>query len=293
NNLVIRGILVDGAWNEDPKTVKNEFISHFEDRYWCDLEPDVVNDVNHFFKHGFCPRGGNSSFIALIPKTLDVKQILDGPFILNELIQWCKAKKKETMLFKVDFEKAFDFVHDVVFMGQWCDSNINTTNHVLECFFRASRLRINIQKSKLMGVVVEDSKVDLAAHNIGCTTLKLPFIYLGVKVGSRMSRINSWDEIINNLLHRLSKWKEKGGLGVSSFYALNRALIFKWDWRFRTQNFSLWSRVIKAIHGEDGKLCKSSLSGSSSNWIDIVRDISLLKNKGIDLFDSIKKKVGN
>nr|GEZ74285.1 RNA-directed DNA polymerase, eukaryota [Tanacetum cinerariifolium] len=60
-----------------------------------------------------------------------------------------------------------------------------------------------------------------------------------------------------------------------------------------TQNFSLWSRVINAIHGEDGKLCKSSLFGSSSNWIDIVRDISLLKNKGIDLFDSIKKKVGN
>ncbi|GJU20697.1 hypothetical protein Tco_1154039 [Tanacetum coccineum] len=62
--------------------------------------------------------------------------------------------------------------------------------------------------------------------------------------------------------------KEKGGLGISSFYALNRALIIKWVWRFQTQNTSLWSRVIKAIHGSRRML-------------------------GIDLPGSIKKKMGN
>ncbi|GJW91789.1 RNA-directed DNA polymerase, eukaryota, reverse transcriptase zinc-binding domain protein [Tanacetum coccineum] len=38
------------------------------------------------------------------------RQILDGPFIMNELIHWCKSKKKQTMIFKVDFEKAYDSV---------------------------------------------------------------------------------------------------------------------------------------------------------------------------------------
>ncbi|GKF29672.1 RNA-directed DNA polymerase, eukaryota, reverse transcriptase zinc-binding domain protein [Tanacetum coccineum] len=38
------------------------------------------------------------------------QQILDGPFILNELISWCKHKKVNAMIFKVDFEKAFDSV---------------------------------------------------------------------------------------------------------------------------------------------------------------------------------------
>ncbi|GJX37990.1 RNA-directed DNA polymerase, eukaryota [Tanacetum coccineum] len=38
------------------------------------------------------------------------RQILDGPFILNELISWCKHKKFKGMIFKVDFEKAFDSV---------------------------------------------------------------------------------------------------------------------------------------------------------------------------------------
>nr|GEU58809.1 RNA-directed DNA polymerase, eukaryota [Tanacetum cinerariifolium] len=43
--------------------------------------------------------------------------------------------------------------------------------------------------------------------------------------------------------------KQKGGLGVSSFHALNRALLLKWVWRFVSQDGSLWSRVIQAIYG--------------------------------------------
>nr|GEV25841.1 RNA-directed DNA polymerase, eukaryota, reverse transcriptase zinc-binding domain protein [Tanacetum cinerariifolium] len=68
--------------------------------------------------------GYNPSFNALIPKIPDAnkgfgdivnevqsdfiaeRQILDGPFILNEVLQWCKFKKKQSLIFKVDFEKA-------------------------------------------------------------------------------------------------------------------------------------------------------------------------------------------
>ncbi|GJS10401.1 RNA-directed DNA polymerase, eukaryota [Tanacetum coccineum] len=47
------------------------------------------------------------------------RQILDGPFILDEVLQWCRRKKKHALIFKVDFEKAFDsvrwdFVDDVL-----------------------------------------------------------------------------------------------------------------------------------------------------------------------------------
>nr|GEY70714.1 RNA-directed DNA polymerase, eukaryota [Tanacetum cinerariifolium] len=34
------------------------------------------------------------------------RQILDGSLILNEVLQWCKDKKKHALVFKVDFEKA-------------------------------------------------------------------------------------------------------------------------------------------------------------------------------------------
>lgn len=38
------------------------------------------------------------------------RQIIDGPLILSEVIDWYKKRKKNMLLFKVDFEKAFDSV---------------------------------------------------------------------------------------------------------------------------------------------------------------------------------------
>nr|GEV28936.1 RNA-directed DNA polymerase, eukaryota [Tanacetum cinerariifolium] len=52
-----------------------------------------------------------SDLISKVQTTFIAKhQILDGPFILNELISWCKYHKIKAMIFKADFEKAFDSV---------------------------------------------------------------------------------------------------------------------------------------------------------------------------------------
>ncbi|GJR55439.1 RNA-directed DNA polymerase, eukaryota [Tanacetum coccineum] len=56
----------------------------------CLVLPDLISDVQ-------------SAFVAN-------RQILDGPFILNELMSWCKHTKFKGMIFKVDFEKVFDSV---------------------------------------------------------------------------------------------------------------------------------------------------------------------------------------
>nr|GFA73109.1 RNA-directed DNA polymerase, eukaryota [Tanacetum cinerariifolium] len=69
---------------------------------------------------------------------------------------------------------------DAVFMGQWSNSNIDTIIYALKCFERASGLRMNMSKSKIMGIVVNGDKVDQVAHRIGCGILEVPFTYLGV-----------------------------------------------------------------------------------------------------------------
>lgn len=38
------------------------------------------------------------------------KKILDGPFLLNEVVAWRKSTNNPLMIFKVDFEKAFDTI---------------------------------------------------------------------------------------------------------------------------------------------------------------------------------------
>nr|GEU51571.1 ribonuclease H-like domain-containing protein [Tanacetum cinerariifolium] len=250
---------------------------------------------------------------------------------------------------------------DVVFVGQWSDPNIDIIVHVLDCFYRASGLCINMNKSKLMGVAVEDDKVVQAVMKIGCVTIKAPFSYLGSKVGGSMSRVQLWNEFIDRVVTRLSNWKmktlsiggrltliksvlgsmpiydmsifkvrmkvlqrlesirchffngnellgkkpiwvkwksvlaskEKGGLGVSSLYALNRALMFKWVWRFFTHGSSLWARVIKAIHGVDGKIGTTAKATFLLIWVDIIREAEKIKVHGIDLASLIHKKLGN
>ncbi|GKA10232.1 RNA-directed DNA polymerase, eukaryota [Tanacetum coccineum] len=84
--------------------------------------------------------------------------------------------------------------------------------------------------------------------------------------------------------------KKHGGLGVSSLYALNRALLFKWVWRYISQDNSLWARVISSIHGT--KIQDHCLS-SSSIWNSIVREVRVLKNHGVDLVSYCVKRVGN
>nr|GEV74118.1 RNA-directed DNA polymerase, eukaryota, reverse transcriptase zinc-binding domain protein [Tanacetum cinerariifolium] len=101
------------------------------------------------------------------------------------------------------------YADDANFVGQWSDSNIDTIVHVLDCFYRASGLCINISKRNLMRISVDEEKVDQAASNIGCTTLNAPFSYLGLKVGGLMSRIQSWNDIVDSMVVRLSKWKMK------------------------------------------------------------------------------------
>nr|GEX10752.1 RNA-directed DNA polymerase, eukaryota [Tanacetum cinerariifolium] len=55
--------------------------------------------------------------------------------------------------------------------------------------------------------------------------------------------------------------------------------MFKWVWRFTTQRSSLWDRVIKVIHGDDGKMGKYHKSAISSPWLDIVHELELFKQQ--------------
>ncbi|GJS16370.1 hypothetical protein Tco_0410842 [Tanacetum coccineum] len=95
----------------------------------------------------------------------------------------------------------------------------------------------------------------------------------------------SWNKVL--------AFKKYGGLRVSSFYALNRACLFKWVWRFFSHGSCLWTRFIKAIYDEDGALNSPSSLSKRSSWLDIIREVTVLRTKGINLLDLVRKKGGN
>ncbi|GJV79890.1 RNA-directed DNA polymerase, eukaryota [Tanacetum coccineum] len=387
------------------------------------------------------------------------RQILDGPFIINEILARCKLKKQQAMIFKVDFAKAYDSVRwdylddvlisfgfgpkwrswirgslssgkasilvngspttefhlyrglkqgdplapflfllimeslhlsfsraveagifkgykidpsttlshlfyadDAVFIGEWSHSNLKGIMNILRCFSLLSGMSINIQKSHLLGVGIPDNCVAEAAKSIGF-----------------MSSKKAWDETINKMKKRLSRWKlntlsvggrltllksvlgstpiynmsifkvpksvlnymeslrrnffngfqegdrkiawgkwskvlaskKFGGLRVSSFFALNRALLFKWVWRYLSHDNSLWSRIISALHGLNGHVLSaafnstwSSHNRSTSFWKDLWIGDNLLKlsfprlfaleeNKDISVADKMNTSISS
>ncbi|GJW01916.1 RNA-directed DNA polymerase, eukaryota, reverse transcriptase zinc-binding domain protein [Tanacetum coccineum] len=109
--------------------------------------------------------------------------------------------------------------------------------------------------------------------------------FKGHDLGSNKASWVKWSNVLTS--------KEKGGLGVSSLYALNRGLLFKWVWKFYAQKTSLWARVIKAIHGVDGKVGKAINSGASSCWTSIVREVEVLKQQGVNFFEYLQLNMGN
>ncbi|GJY37411.1 RNA-directed DNA polymerase, eukaryota [Tanacetum coccineum] len=70
--------------------------------------------------------------------------------------------------------------------------------------------------------------------------------FRGVEPGKRKVAWFSWDSVVAS--------KDVVDLGMSSFFAMNCALLFKWIWRFRVQPDAIWVSVIKAIHGRFGNL---------------------------------------
>nr|GEY62122.1 putative RNA-directed DNA polymerase, eukaryota, reverse transcriptase zinc-binding domain protein [Tanacetum cinerariifolium] len=171
------------------------------------------------------------------------------------------------------------------------------------------------------GVNVLDEEVSSMALVLRCEVAKLPMMYLGVPIGSNMGRCDNWKrnlptyymslysmpitvhKRLESIRNRFFiggdsddkkitwvKWnsclasKAMSGLGIGSIFALNVALLFKWIWRFCTTYNSLWVNVIKDIHGHDGGI-GSGRAGklSYSPWNSIIRTVSHLQEKGIDL----------
>nr|GEV35410.1 RNA-directed DNA polymerase, eukaryota, reverse transcriptase zinc-binding domain protein [Tanacetum cinerariifolium] len=84
--------------------------------------------------------------------------------------------------------------------------------------------------------------------------------------------------------------KNHGGLGISSFFALNRALLLKWIWRFISIDGSLWSKVIQALYG---KRIDFHATKFSSIWCSIIRELHQLKDNGFDFWEHCKIRIGN
>jgi len=80
---------------------------------------------------------------------------------------------------------------------------------ILNCFELASGLKVNFQKSSVGGIGCNNLLLQSFAAVLNCVTMKTPFKYLGMLVGECHRRSKFWEEVVEIVHNRLSRWKDK------------------------------------------------------------------------------------
>ena len=127
-------------------------------------------------------------------------------------------------------------------------------------------------------------KPPLKVHNF-LESLRSSFFW-GGNGEDRKIHWTKWNLIPNS--------KEKGGLGVASFHALNLALIYKWRWRYVHCQDSLWVNVLKAIHDHQPNGLHPHVKANYGGvWATINRSIESLHHNQVIPSSSMSLKLGN
>nr|GEW96729.1 RNA-directed DNA polymerase, eukaryota, reverse transcriptase zinc-binding domain protein [Tanacetum cinerariifolium] len=196
------------------------------------------------------------------------------------------------------------YADDAVFVGQWRDgtkvggsmSQVQAWKEVVDKVksrlskWKMKTLSIGGRLTLLKSVLESMPIFHMSTFRVPSSVLHMlesirSYFFNGHELGSNKATWVKW----NNVL----AFEEKGGLSVSSLYALNEGLMLKWFWRFFNQKTSLWAKVIKAIHSEDGKVGKDTNTGVWSCWTNIVNEIKILRRQGVNVLNFMQLKLGN
>jgi hypothetical protein len=98
------------------------------------------------------------------------------------------------------------FADDTLLLGVKSWENVRALRAVLVLFERMSGLKVNFNKSMLVGVNISDSWLHEAASALRCKVGKIPFLYLGLPIGGDPRRLGFWEPVLARIRSRLSGW---------------------------------------------------------------------------------------
>nr|GEX70371.1 RNA-directed DNA polymerase, eukaryota, reverse transcriptase zinc-binding domain protein [Tanacetum cinerariifolium] len=207
------------------------FTFGFFRRFWSTIENDVYEAVTYFFTNGVIPKGCNSSFIALIPKTPGANMVKDfRPISLIGCMYKIIAKISTNRLVGVIGDIVNEVQSAFIADRQILDVRWDFLDEVLQKFSFGNKWRMWIQSSLRSSrgfILVNGSPTEEFQFYKG---LKQgdplsPFLFIlimeslhlsfqrvvdaGMFTGGKMSRVKEWNEVVDKVVSRLSKWKMK------------------------------------------------------------------------------------
>nr|GEX16923.1 putative reverse transcriptase domain, ribonuclease H-like domain, aspartic peptidase domain protein [Tanacetum cinerariifolium] len=273
------------------------------------LKGDVEEFVSTFLAAGQMPVGANSAFITLIPKRGWIRACLHSartsilingsptkefsikhglrqggplsPFLFILVMEGLHVAIKEASQSRpikgVSVGNSnFNLSHlfyadDVVIVLDWNKEDMDNIIRVLNVFYLASRLKININKSNVYSVRVSIEEIESMASLPECSLGSLPFNYLGLPIGANMNKVSRWNTLVDRSRAKLSSWKAN----MSSIGG----------------RLTLLKMVLGsvAVHGEDGGL-DSVHCATHGTWANVVASIHALHTRDIIPNNTIRLK---
>ncbi|GJY20383.1 RNA-directed DNA polymerase, eukaryota [Tanacetum coccineum] len=215
------------------------------------------------------PVGCNSSFIALIPKTLNPKSVGEYRPIsligsIYKIVTKILANRLSTVLRLTLRLYPHLSMHDQFSSREW-SRGISTG---LSWTLYRRKLESSIRAVGTIPFILKMRSIFMKPKNAFYWREKMLW-FAGLR-----EKLLSFQSVVR----------------IKLVYALNRGLLFKWIWRFLSRDQSLWAQVIHALHGSN----TSTLSASySSLWSSIIKECNALKSQGLDLISHCKIRVGN
>ncbi|RVW36866.1 LINE-1 retrotransposable element ORF2 protein [Vitis vinifera] len=167
------------------------------------------------------------------------------------------------------------FADDTIFFSSSREEDMMTLKHVPLVFGHISGLKVNLDKSNIYGINLEQNHLSRLAEMLDCKASGWPILYLGLPLGGNPKTSGFWDPIPASVAAKIEKmqrdflwsgvgegkrdhlvnWdvvckpKSRGGLGFGKISIRNVALLGKWLWRYPREGSALWHQVILSIYG--------------------------------------------
>jgi hypothetical protein len=96
------------------------------------------------------------------------------------------------------------FADDTLLKGEKSWANVRVLRAVLTLFADMSGLKVNFNKSLLVGINIGESWLVEAASLLNCKVGKIPFLYLGLSIGGDPRKLAFWEPVIDTIKTRLA-----------------------------------------------------------------------------------------
>ncbi|XP_058077316.1 uncharacterized protein LOC131225741 [Magnolia sinica] len=170
------------------------------------------------------------------------------------------------------------FVDDTLIFSEASNEKIEHLLIALRCFEAISRLRINLNKSKILGVNVLQKSLQKFASTLDCRIDSFPTYFVGLPLSVGSLPKSMWERVTNargRFLESMEKirrdflwfgkenqrkihlleWNQvckvfrEGVANVKILKLMNLTLLGKWAWRFASDQDALWSSIVRGKYG--------------------------------------------